>query len=93
MNIQSAMKEAFGLEVNRVMRPTTVIGIDEPWLEVTYDGEHIGWLPVDTNINLAIQQGRRWLAENRAIRQEAASVRTPGAASVIISNHLTGGTS
>lgn len=60
-----------GVVIKKVMRPSPM-GPDEPWLDVTNDGKHIGWLPVGTSKRKAQSIARRWVGEHAAIELAAA---------------------
>ena len=82
--IKAAMHEALHVRVSQVDRPTPIKGVTETWLEVTYRGRHIGWLPADTDPNLAITTARRWLQQNRQIEKDSKSNPMPPAAGLIL---------
>lgn len=84
LEIQAAMDEALGVQVKPVERPTEIIGKTETWLEVTYKGRHIGWLPADTDPNTAFINARVWLKQNREIQRAAARRNLPSAAGGIV---------
>ena len=83
LNIRAAMDEALNVQVTPVDRPHWN-GTSEPWLEVTYRGRHVGWLPADTNLQRAINQARRWLRDDRQIHKAAMAKPMPSAAGAII---------
>ena len=89
-DIRAAMHEALNVEVSPVERPTPVKGVTETWLEVTYGGKHIGWLPADTNPQVAMNTARRWLQQGRRIAHEAHANSVPSAAGLIVNKLIEG---
>lgn len=83
IDIRSAMDEALNVQIASVERPTMIKGVTETWLEATYRGTHIGWIPADTDPNTAMLTARRWLQQNRQIRNEPRTVAMPSAARVV----------
>ena len=85
LDLHRSMDEAFNHKIELVDRDTMVKGVTEPWLQVTYRGRHIGWLPADTNMNVAHATARRWLAMLRQFEHdERAAPRMPSAAGNIV---------
>ena len=82
-SIRAAMDEALNVQVTLVDRPHPN-GTSDPWLDVTYRGRHVGWLPADTNPQRAINQARRWLKQDREIHKAAMDKPMPSAASAVI---------
>ena len=64
------MKKRAQITIKKVNRPHPM-GHDEEWIDVLYQGEHLGWLPVGTPRKQAVEMGRRWLGETAAIRLAA----------------------
>ena len=81
--IQSALDEALCVQINLVDRPHPN-GTSEPWLDVTYCGRRVGWLPADTDPQRALNQARRWLHQDRKIRKDAMKNPVPSAAGAVI---------
>ena len=82
--MRNAMDEALTVQVAAVERPTAIKGVSEQWLEVTYQGKHVGWLPIDTNPQVAMNTARRWLKEDRGIAADAAKVAMPSVAGTVL---------
>ena len=85
--VKAAMDEALNVQIDTVERDTMIKGETETWLEVTYQGQHIGWLPTTTSPQVAMNTARRWLMERRLI---AKADNTRGTGRVLFA-HLDGG--